>query len=331
MKPSRIVFACPLVIGLTIPAPAFAWGHQGHETVGNIAAALIKGTNAEQQVKKLLEPDETLATAAEWPDCAKGFEYCHKAPTPEMEQFTKDNPHHHAYHFSDIPFELPTYKKAEIGSSPDDVVSILDDAVLTLQGKPVANPEHKLTKRDALFIIAHMTGDIHQPLHVGAAYLSDGDAYVVPATDAQAKAGFTQGGNLLCNGAKNVHSFWDDDLVVLAMRASKVTTSEDFAQALLPKARTFKVDAGAVGTWPTTWATETLHLSSVEIAPLIVLRKRPAGPDRSPCQASAPGATGEVWDVQLPDHYAADGAATAANQLAKAGARLANMLKAIWP
>jgi hypothetical protein len=35
--------------------------------------------------------------------------------------------------------------------------------------------------------------------------------------------------------------------------------------------------------------------------------------------------------VQLPDHYAADGAATAANQLAKAGARLANMLKAIWP
>jgi hypothetical protein len=299
--------------------------------VGYIAAALIKDTKADKQVKKLLEADEALASAAEWPDCAKAFKYCHKAPTPEMVKFDQDNPHHHSHHYTDIPFELHAYKKAEIGSSPDGVVSILENAVLVLQGKPVVNRAHKLTKRDALFIIAHMTGDSHQPLHIGAAYVSDGDAYVVPENEAQAQAELTQGGNLLCHGCKNVHSYWDDNLVVMAMRASKVTTSADFAQALLPKAKKFNPDAGAVGTRPTKWATETLLLSSVEIAPLIILRKRPAGPEHSPCQTSVAGGEEEVWDVQLPGHYAADGAAAAADQLAKAGARFANTLKAIWP
>jgi len=115
------------------------------------------------------------------------------------------------------------------------------------------------------------------------------------------------------------------------MRAAKVTTSEDLAQALLAKAKTFKRDGGVVGSWPTQWATETLRLSAVEISPLTIVRKRPAGPDRSPCQVSDAGSKGQVWDVQLPDQYAAEGAVTAGNQIAKAGARLAYTLKAIWP
>ncbi len=331
MKPFTLAIAGHLALGLALPVAALAWGRQGHETIGNIAAALIQGTNAEKQVQNLLKADETLATAAEWPDCAKGFMYCQREPTEEMKEFATNNPHHHAYHYADLPFQLSAYQRASIGASSDDVVSILGDAVLTLQGKPAVDPSHKLTKREALFVIAHMTGDIHQPLHVGAPYVSGSDRFVVPANDKEAKAEFTQGGNLLCHGSKNVHSYWDDDLVAQAMRAAKVKTSADFSQALVPQAQKLKADAGPVDAWPTAWATESLHLASAEIAPLVVTAKRPSGPDRSPCQPSAANAKTEVWDVQLPPNYAAQGAATAADQLTKAGARLAYVLKAIWP
>ena len=313
-----------------VPTDALAWGHEGHETVGNIAAALIKG-NAKKQVAKLLQPGETLATAAEWPDCAKGFSYCHVDPTAEMNEYSSQNPHHHAYHYADVPFDLPAYQEGVVGSNGDDVVHILGDAILVLQGKAPANDAHVLSKRAALFIVAHMTGDIHQPLHVGAAYLSPDHEFIVPRDEVEAKAGFTQGGNLLCHGSRNMHSHWDDDLVVKAMRTAKVTTSVGLAKALLGKAKAFKGETGAVNSWPTQWATESLALSAVELKLLTVTGIRKAGAGRSPCQSSDPNSASSVWDVQLPDQYDKEGTVTAADQLAKAGARLAKVLQAIWP
>jgi S1/P1 Nuclease len=331
MQNIRFVALVATVLCLGNPSTVLAWGHQGHQAVGYIAASMIKGSHAEKQVKKLLQPDETLATAAEWADCAKGYSYCHADPTPEMSEFAAHNPNHHAYHYADIPFQLSSYKKGEIGATPDDVVNILEDAIRVLQGKPPQNAAHVLTKREALFMLAHMTGDIHQPLHVGAAYISATSEFIVPRTEQEAAASFTQGGNLLCDRSKGVHSFWDTDLVVKAMRSLHATTPEELALALLPKATKLKADAGAVSGRPSRWATETLHLSALELSPLVVLEKRKAGPDGSPCQASDPNSTGFVWDVRLPDQYAAEGAVTAAEQITKAGARLARTLQAIWP
>jgi hypothetical protein len=316
---------------LSHPVATLAYGHQGHETVGLIAASLIKGTNAEKQVKKLLQSDETLATAAEWADCAKGFTYCRADPTEEMKDFARRNPNHHAYHYTDIPFQIPAYTKGEIGTTSDDVVNILEDAIRVLKGQTPQNPGHNLTKREALFILAHMTGDIHQPLHVGAAYISEDDEFIVPRNVEEAKTSLTQGGNLLCDRSKGVHSYWDTDLVLKAMRATKVKTSEELAQALLPKAKKLKADPGVATIWPMRWATESLQISELELAPISVIQKRKAGPGRSTCQASDPNSNSHVWDVRLPDEYGLEGAATVAEQLTKAGARLAWLLRAIWP
>jgi hypothetical protein len=331
MKLNRCATALSVAFCLSYPVSALAYGHQGHEAVGLIAASLIKGTNAEKQVKKLLQPDETLATAAEWADCAKGFTYCGADPTEEMKDFARRNPNHHAYHYTDIPFQIAAYKKGEIGTTPDDVVNILEDAIRVLKGQTPQNPGHNLTKREALFILAHMTGDIHQPLHVGAAYISEGDEFIVPRNEEEGKTTFTQGGNLLCDRSKGIHSYWDTDLVVKAMRASKVKTSEALAQALIPKAKKVKVDPGVATRWPIRWATESLQLSELELAPITVLQKRKAGPGRSTCQASDPSSNNYVWDVRLPDEYGPEGAVTVADQLSKAGARLAWLLRAIWP
>jgi len=318
-------------IALLSPIQTHAWGKTGHETVGYIAASLIAGTNADKEVKKLLNTGETMATAAEWPDCAKGFRYCHKDPTPEMKDFADRNPKHHSYHYTDVSFQIAEYSEDEIGANPDDVVHILGDAILVLKGESPSNPAHNITKREALFILAHMVGDIHQPLHVGAAYVDSGDQFVVPESTQEAKDEFTQGGNLLCHGSKGVHSFWDDSLVTKAMKQAKVTTSKDFAAALLPQAKKVKADTGQIGTWPTKWATESLNLSEQELSLLVVTDRRKAGAN-SPCQSSRLSDNGDmIWVVEFPSDYPQDGAAIAREQLTKAGARLARLLRKIWP
>jgi len=326
----RVLIGASLAAAL-IPSPSFAWGREGHETVGYLAATLLRGTAAEQHIRTILGSGESLATAAEWLDCAKGYTYCHADPTQEMNEFAARNPKHKSYHYTDLPFQFHTYAKNRIGSDGHDVVHALEDAILTLQGKSPADPAHKFTEREALFVLAHMTGDIHQPMHVGAAYIASDEEFIVPKSEAEAKASFTQGANLLCVGPKNLHSFWDDDLVTKAMRQAKAVSSEDFAEELLPKASKFKGDTGDVLSWPAKWATGSLQLSSLELSSLTVERKRRAGPDRSPCRASDPASKGYVWDVTLPDQYAADGASAVNDQLAKAGARLAKLLTAIWP
>ena len=327
----RALLVMLVSIGLLSPIPALAWGKKGHETVGYIAASLISGTNAEKEVKKLLKPGENMATAAEWMDCAKGFRYCQKQPTPEMQDFANRNPNHHNYHYTDVPFQFDAYAPDEVGATPDDVVHILGDAILVLKDQPPANLAHQLTKREALFILAHMVGDIHQPLHVGAAYVDSGDQFVVPETAAEAKDEFTEGGNFLCKGSKPIHSYWDDTLVVSAMKKANVTTSKGFATKLIPAAKNVPADALPIENWPTIWASDSVNIAEQELALLTVVDKRNAGPSKSPCSKTHPSNDSFVWDVELPPDYAADGAVRARDQLTKAGARLAKLLKAIWP
>ncbi len=91
---SLVLVTFAVALCLSAPVPVLAWGRDGHETVGYIAASLIIGTNAEKKVKALLHSGETLATAAEWADCAKGINYCQKQPTMELQDFAQHNPHH---------------------------------------------------------------------------------------------------------------------------------------------------------------------------------------------------------------------------------------------
>ena len=159
------------------PTPAFAYGREGHETVGAIADILIRGTPAEKQVKALL-PGDSLSHAATWADRAKGR---YSTLDQEMKDFVNVNKHHREYHFTDVPFEELTYRDNTAGTSPDDLVHIMTQCIEVLQGHYglKTNP-HRFNRRIALMLLAHYVGDIHQPLHVGAAYLDDHDRFVNP-------------------------------------------------------------------------------------------------------------------------------------------------------
>jgi len=72
----RLLLAVCGLVFILHPDAASAWGYQGHRVVGSIADRLLADSNAEKQIKKILndgDPDSKLdlRLAGPWPDCVK--------------------------------------------------------------------------------------------------------------------------------------------------------------------------------------------------------------------------------------------------------------------
>jgi len=302
---------------------AFCWGAPGHETVGAIADQLIAGRRAEAEVRKLLKPGESLQGVSTWADCAKG--YCGHL-TEELREFVRRNPRHAHYHYTDVPFQASAYEEGGVGTSDEDVVHVLKQCIAVLKGASdrTANP-HGFSQREALLLLVHLVGDVHQPLHVGSAYVSDKDAFVVPASaDAVDNVMIfkTDGDNDLIFDSRPLHGFWDDRAVEYAMRRADVRTPQEFAAFLLRAPPNMPIVNGDVTKWPAKWATETLAVSKVahEGLTLEVREKR----------ESRSGEARFVWKVSAPSDYPQSASTIAATQLTRAGYRLAAVLEAVW-
>src|SRR5207247_926024 len=103
------------------------------------------------------------------------------------------------------------------------IVHMLPFCIDVLQGRVPEQNERKITKTVALTLLAHYIADIHQPLHVGAAYFDQQGRPTDPDKDKSALA--DEGGNTftleLSDEAprrrgirkKKFHGFWDYDTV----------------------------------------------------------------------------------------------------------------------
>lgn len=341
MPPGRLARALALVAALAMP-DALAWGSDGHRAVGAIADQLIANTNAQRQLAALLLPDENLEQLAIWLDCAKGA--C-GAPTPEMLAYTMANPRHAEYHYTDIAFQADSYRDGAPGAARNDIVHTLRQAIAVLRGQDgAANPHHlqaiavlhgkngaanphHFTPRQALLLIAHLVADMHQPLHVGVPYVGKDGAFVVPQQARQidgVNIVDTRGGNdLLIDGVRSLHGYWDGALVGYALRQDGAGTPQQFARAVIAGQPLIAGDAGDPAGWPALWADDALQVSKLAHAGLT--------PGAAGVQTGRDGKPYQVWALTLPADYAESNAALAKRQLTKAGYRLAALLRAIWP
>jgi hypothetical protein len=327
-----------LVAGLFSTAPAWSWARAGHETVGAIAEQLLEGTNAARRVRSLLLPNETLASAALWADCVKAvaeepphryradprFPECEifatKSGQREMSAYVRRNlvacgPEpgeetcHRQYHYVNLATQRERYQPDYAGASDHDIVAALGACIAVLRGQR-APPVFELTQREALRLLAHLVGDIHQPLHVGSVYLTAEGQLLDPDTVATEPASFTAGSNRVRVGARNLHALWDE------------TPSSLGAAALLGAgvraARDVPPMTGTVETWPSLWAGESVQVSDKAFDGVSFLRAS------STAQAPA-------WRATLPEGYEERREAIQREQLVRAGARLAQVLLAIWP
>lgn len=340
--------------GAFVSSNALAWGNDGHRAVGAIADKLLKGSNAEKQLAALLQPGESLESIANWADCVKGT-YC-GPQTPEMVTYVNGNPKHSEYHYTDVPFQLDHYHDGAVGTAEVDIVQTLKQAIAVLRGQDneKTNP-HRFTKRQALMIVTHMTGDIHQPLHVGAAFVGKDGKFVVPKShhDVDTVAIFdSRGGNNLLlddtklealalansipagepkperpgvpkNLTKPFHSYWDSTTVDYAFRRIRTRTPDQFAQAAIDSKPVVAKAKGDVSTWPYQWADDALAVSKLAYADVTV--------GAMSQQTSKKGETYYTWSLEVPQNYPVPSSAIAKTQLIKGGYQLAELLKAIWP
>ena len=322
-------------------ATASAWGPDGHHTVGAIADRLIAGTNAQAQVKALLG-SLTLEQAAVWADCAKGVDpsknFAYTSPgkypecaiyeTPdgeaEMIDFVRrndtncprvpgDESCHEQYHFSDEAVQRKRYRLGDVGTRDFDVVAAVSATIHVLQGDPAPAPFNIKDKREALLLLAHYAGDIHQPLHVGAVYLDAAGDVVDPAQGTFDPATATQGGNEITTihvatnrQSENFHATWDD--IPEALQSSHIDA------AWLALARKVPPSRGPIQGWSTIWASGTLTQARAAVDGLTF----------------GPQVKG-LWTVPLTGRYDDAMAPIKKRQLTEAGARLAQTLEAIWP
>jgi hypothetical protein len=318
----------------------WAWGHTGHETVGAIADQLLTA-HAAGKVKQFA--GMKLRNAAKWADCVRdvkpnGGKFAYE-PDPRFREACKEfeagdgiarmedyvrrhwgkctpgantQPCPDQFHYADVAIQHTKYSRKFAGTSDHDIVGSISAAIAFLRKQPAPPSFHIKDEKEAILLLAHFVGDIHQPLHIGAVYLDrtgklinpDGAGKKLdPKTD-------THGGNWLEVGTSNMHSEWDSVPPSISPNALSAT--------MLAKARSVRQTSGDLSAWPEIWATESLHATKPAFKG-VTFKSDPAKADR--------------WIATMADQKAYDAARSAiqTEQLAKAGARLAQILNAIWP
>jgi hypothetical protein len=206
------IVAAGLALALLSP-PAAAWGPLGHRAIGAVADALLT-PGARAEVARLLLDDRDrdggpsgrtrLAEVSLWADEIRGT--------------ALDRP---AWHYDNMPV------CSRVPPEPD---WCLRQRCATGQIGPLLAQLADRTatlaqRRDALKWIAHLVGDLHQPLHA---------------------ADYAQGGNLVhvelaglsSTSPWTLHAAWDVRLVGLALRAgSSQQPSESTLRMLVARAR----------------------------------------------------------------------------------------------
>lgn len=315
--PRRLPLLCLLAAVLALPAAVSldAFGESGHRIVGRIAEAHLAGSRALREVGAILQPDETLADAAFWPDRIKNELY----EDGDAAAFRLKHPGHEVYHYTDLPFQADKYDPAAIGAHWVDIVRMTRECIRVLRGT-----SQVFSRREALRLLAHFVGDMHQPLHVGQGFASvdSPPRFVVPAGPTGWRS--TAGGNALRYGPNdnfNLHSYWDTHIVNLAMQREDVPA---FSARLVRELEVLPAwrNSGDPDAWPALWATEVLGLAKEVHAGVTITSY--LGPD-------AERRTPHRWRIAQPAGYDDMARARARVQLAKAGYRLAATLRAVWP
>jgi len=188
-------------------------------------------------------------------------------------------------------------------------VHAINAALAVLGDKPSPAPFSIKDKKEALFLLAHLLGDLHQPLHVGAVYWSSSGHEVHPdkagMSDQQKEASATAGGNFIELGSKNIHGIWDE---------VPGTWSPALRDQVVAQGKNVPKTPGKLEELAAVWASDTVVECGKALTGLKFGTKH-----------------GKDWPATASEDYHKHISALAQEQAAKGGARLAQLLNTIWP
>jgi len=336
----KTVFATLLVTAsMTSPLPAAAWDYPGHRVVGAIADLVLQQhyPHTRKKISALLDIKDVGGTVidkrflyevAVFPDCAKDEEeYCRRRPSAEEIAYVLRNLGHKNYHYTNSPLGENLYKPRGVGTADNDVVQMIKHTIRQLQKERVSKFEVNLTNTEALWLLAHLVGDLHQPLHVAQAYYDKATCQnsVNPNDPAHHDALTTLGGNTIkfaptapaVAPAPTLHIYWDAATIARAMHAAGRAGDEEGFARMLAATPPVGQTAGAPDSWAEQWVAEAIPIARKAYTDANIVGKLDSGR----CS----------WTVTLDESYEKWAQQAASEQLAKAGFRLAALLVAIFP
>jgi hypothetical protein len=281
----------------------------------------------------------TLSQVAVFPDCAKpnNVPFCGRTPSDEEKAYTSHNARNGDYHFTDVPIQQSKYVAGSPGTGTNDVVQMINYTIAQLRGKSPNKTDVTLSDVEALWLLAHLVGDIHQPLHAGAIYFDKEtckqvkDPTGIPGGTGNVAS--TIGGNAIelvalapdpaAPAIDNLHLFWDGTAVNGAMQAAGLPGAEqDFARLLAAKPPSDWRTDGDPETWAEKWTTEILPLARTALTKLKFALK-----ERNELEHGRIACT---WTTRVSPDYSKWASEQARKQVTKAGFRLAAVLQAIF-
>lgn len=224
-----------VVLTLACAPCAFAWGPQGHRTIGAIADRLLT-PQAHAAVAALLAADldrfgnasgrRTLEAVSVWADEIRGT--------------AQDRPR---WHYDDMPVCGAVPPRGEYCRGGECNSAQLERLIAVL-GDPRADAR---ARNEALKWVVHLLGDLHQPLHAA----DNGDAGGNRVSVALA--------GVRTRGRENLHRAWDGELVRLALGTRGHQQPPADIDALALEAQALAATAGQGS--PASWARESNSLA----------------------------------------------------------------------
>ena len=302
----------------------FGWGAEGHRAIASLAQELISA-KTQVKVQQLLNQcgDKDLVHASTWADEIRENAHLDRPRPEDAETFNRQFPNNPSWHFVNLPLGTKSFAQAEpFIHGENDVIHAIERCIAVLEARESAPGE--LSQTQALRLLVHLTGDIHQPLHCGTGFyrLNETESPVL-VTDPAEAVGLPndRGGNDLFYGSKEeLHALWDVGLV------AEIADTFDFRSLVnvLRKEylqRPWSTTPGDYHHWAETWALESVKVANTAYAAIQFNSYETMGEPNS------------LWiSILLPPGYEEQNRAVAAEQLAKAAVRLAQLLDRIrWP
>jgi nuclease S1 len=316
----RFASRCALLLSLLCATSSlsFGWGCSGHQIVALIAEKnlstnarqavldLLSGTPIDPALKRFCAPTSLgpMADVSTWAD-----------------DFRDKDPTTGPWHFLDIPLIADSKPGASDFCDQGCVTKAIDDQLKVLRS-PDAKREDKV---NALMFVIHFMGDMHQPLHVVSN--NDRGANCVPAAFFELQTKLDDKGN----SSPNLHAIWDTSILERIAGIRRETHDVDVKQFAGELSRRY---GASIGRWKKApvdipaWAWETHQLAKT-----MTYAKLPAAiTPEQPVAVSTCADDNNIGQRMFALHehvdqlYVRAAAPVIDRQLARAGARLANVL-----
>ena len=237
--------------------------HLSSTAQSHIAALLAQG------------PDIDLPSIANWADevRAAASDRGPLSDDPEARMFNAKFPTNALWHFVDLPLGAEDYREVVAFTSVNDVVHAIKRCVAVLE-RAQTGPED-FTKPQALRLLVHFVGDIHQPLHCGTGFYDLSDlSHPVLITDPRLCAGKPndRGGNDLFFGSEpnqELHALWDESLVFAIRNTADYRSLADW----LDSTQSVSSTTGDYHNWPEQWAIDSVQQATKSLSPPPVWRR----------------------------------------------------------